>query len=52
MRGHAKLFMLEMDLERSKKPIMTEDVGIDACRNAAYSMQHIFLPSLKAMSGR
>jgi len=55
VRGHTKLFMLEMDLERSKQPknaAMTENVAFDTCRDAASSMQRIFLPSLKAMSGR
>jgi len=55
MRGHIKLFMLQMNLERSRQPInatMTENVCFGACPDEASSMQHIFLPSLKIISGR
>ena len=55
MRGHIKLFMLQMNLERSKLPknaAMTENVCFETSRDAASSMQRIFLPSLKIISGR
>ena len=55
MRGHIKLFMLQMNLERSRLPknaAMTENVGFETRRDAASSMQRIFLPSLKVISGR
>ena len=55
MRGHTKLFMLEIDLERSKQPknaAMTQNVCFGTCRDEATSMQRIFLPSLKVISGR
>jgi hypothetical protein len=50
MRGHIKLFMLQMNLERSRLPknaVMTENVSFVSCRDAASSMQRIFLPSSK-----
>ncbi|MFZ2473024.1 MAG: hypothetical protein WAW52_13935 [Methanothrix sp.] len=55
MRGHIKLFMLQMNLERSKQPknaAMTENVCFGTCRDGSSSMQHICLPSLKVISGR
>ena len=55
MRGHIKLFMLQMNLERSSLPknaAMTENVCFETSRDAASSMQRIFLPSLKIISGR
>ncbi|HUS76298.1 MAG TPA: hypothetical protein VMY43_09860 [Methanothrix sp.] len=55
MRGHIKLFMLQMNLEKSKQPknaAMTENVCFGTCRNAASSIQRIFLPSLEIISGR
>jgi hypothetical protein len=55
MRGHIKLFMLQMNLERSRQPqnaAMAENVYNGTCRDAASSMQRIFLPSLKIISGR
>ncbi len=55
MRGHIKLFMLQMDLERFRQPknaAMTENVCFGTCRDAASSMQRIYLPSLKIVSGR
>jgi hypothetical protein len=55
MIGHIKLFMLQMDLVRSKQPknaAMTENVCFGACRDAASSTQRIFLPSLEMISGR
>jgi hypothetical protein len=55
MRGHIKLFMLQMNLERSRQPknaAMTENLYNGTCRDAASSMQRIFLPSLKIISGR
>ena len=55
MRGHTKLFTLQMNMERSKQPInaaMTEEVSVGTIRDAASSIQCIFLPSLKIISGR
>ena len=50
VRGHIKLFILQMNLERCKQPknaAMTENVCFGTCRDIASSMQRIFLPSLK-----
>ncbi|MDQ1262317.1 MAG: hypothetical protein QG575_1498 [Euryarchaeota archaeon] len=55
MRGHIKLFTLQMNLDRARQPkntAATEDACFGTCRNEASSLQHIFLPSLKIMSGR
>jgi hypothetical protein len=55
VRGHTKLFMLQMDLERFKQPknpAMAENVCFGTCQDAASSMQGIALPSLKVISGR
>ncbi|MFZ3149059.1 MAG: hypothetical protein WA137_08450 [Methanothrix sp.] len=55
MRGHIKLFMLQMNLESSRKlknAAMTENVCFGNCRDEASSMQSIYLPSLKVVSGR
>lgn len=55
MRGHIKLFMLQMNLDRSKQPkkaAKTENVCFGTCRDAASSIQRIFLPSLEIISGR
>jgi len=52
VRGHTKLFMLQMNLERYKQLAMTENVCFGTRRDAASSNQRIFLPSLKIISGR
>lgn len=52
MRGHTKLFMLQMNLERCKPLAMTENVCFGTTQDAASSIQRIFLPSLKIISGR
>jgi hypothetical protein len=47
--------MLQMNLERFRLPknaAMTENVCFGTCRDAASSMQRIYLPSLKIVSGR
>jgi hypothetical protein len=55
VRGHIKLFMLQMNLERARQPknaAIKENVCFGTCRDAASSMQRIYLPSLKIISGR
>ena len=57
MRGHIKLFMLQMDLERAsaaKNAAMAEEsVCFGTCRDAASSMKRIFLQLLRRLiSGR
>jgi hypothetical protein len=55
MRGHIKLFMLQMNLDRArqtKNTAMTENACFVTCRDEASSIQQIFLPSLKIISGR
>jgi hypothetical protein len=55
VRGHIKLFTLQMNLDRSRQPknaAMTEKVCFRTCQDAASSMQRIYLPSLKIVSGR
>jgi hypothetical protein len=55
MRGHIKLFTLQMNLDRArqlKNAAASEDACFGTCRNEVYSLQHIFLPSLKITSGR
>ena len=55
MRGHIKLFTLQMDLEkceRLKIAAAAEDVGYGLCRDASSSMDSIFLPIPELMSGR
>jgi hypothetical protein len=47
--------MLQMNLERSKQPknaAMTENVCFGTCQDVASSIQRIFIPSLKIISGR
>ncbi len=49
------MFMLQMNLEKSKQPknaAMTENVCLGICRDAASSVERIFLPSLEIISGR
>jgi hypothetical protein len=55
VRGHTKLFMLQMNPQGTRQPenaVMTENTGFGNCQDAASSIQHIFLPSLKIVSGR
>ncbi|MDD1748577.1 MAG: hypothetical protein LUO89_01755 [Methanothrix sp.] len=47
--------MLQMNLEKSKQPknaAMTEIVCLGTRRDAASSVERIFLPSLEIISGR
>ena len=54
MRGHIKLFTLQMDLEKCErlKIAKPEDVGYGLCRDAPSSIERIFLPIPELMSGR
>ncbi len=55
MRGHISLFMLQMNPERSRQAKvaeMTESICFAPGRDAALSIQRVFLPSLKIASVR
>ena len=57
MRGHIKLFTLQMNMEKCeqlKTAGATEDVGYGLCRDCSVSssMSRIFLPIPELMSGR
>jgi hypothetical protein len=55
VRGHIKLFTLQMNLEkcaRLKITGPTEDLGYGLCRDAPSSIERIFLPIPELMSGR
>ncbi len=55
MRGHIKLFTLQMNLDRARQPknaAVTEDACFGTSQNEVSSLQNIFLPSLKITSGR
>ena len=55
MRGHTKLFTLQMDLvkcEQLRIAGATEDVGYGLSRDASTSMNRILLPIPELMSGR
>lgn len=55
MRGHTKLFTLQMDLvkcEQLRIAGATEDVGYGLSRDASSSMNRILLPIPELMSGR
>jgi hypothetical protein len=55
MRGHIKLFTLQMNLDRAKQyknAVASENACFGTCQNEATSLQHIFLPSLKITSVR
>ena len=55
MRGHIKLFTLEIKLEKCEQAEIagaTEDVGYGLCRGASSSMDRIFLPTPELISGR
>jgi hypothetical protein len=55
VRGHIKLFMLQMNLEKYEQPKIAraaENAGFDLCRNASSSVERISLPTLELMSGR
>ncbi len=55
MRGHIKLFTLQMDLvkcEQLRIAGATEDAGYGLSQDASSSMNRIFLPIPELMSGR
>ncbi|MGZ3635967.1 MAG: hypothetical protein ACXWMK_09860 [Syntrophales bacterium] len=55
MRGHIKLFTLQMNLEKCEQLKIagaTEDVGYGLCRDASSSIESIFLPIPELMYGR
>lgn len=55
VRGHIKLFTLQMNLEKCERLKIaepTEDVGYGLCRDAPSSIERIFLPIPELMSGR
>jgi hypothetical protein len=53
MRGHIKLFKLQMNLDRARQKMAeSEDACFGTCHNEVSSLQHIFLPSLKITSVR
>jgi hypothetical protein len=55
VRGHIKLFTLQMDLvkcEQLRIAGATEDVGYGLSRDASSSMNRIFLPIPELMTGR
>ncbi len=55
VRGHIRLFTLQMNREESRQmrnAEMPESICTTPVRNAAFSIQRVFLPSLKIASGR
>jgi hypothetical protein len=55
VRGHTKLFTLQMDLvkcEQLRIAGAAEDVGYGLSRDASSSMNRILLPIPESMSGR